>query len=392
VPLESVAIDGPLTGNVNVAHTFSASVSPLTATQPITYLWQATGQDPLTHTDGPSDTVSFNWSASGVQTITVAASNAHGIVTGAHVITITPPPETAPLESVAIDGPLTGNVNVAHTFSASVSPLTATQPIVYLWQATAQSPVAHINGPSDIVNFDWSASGVQAITVTVTNAYSTVTGAHVIIIAESPPGGDAYEPDDTCTQAQPIPTDGSVQVHTFNPGDKDWVSFQAATGVEYLIEAHTPLESWADVVLELYDACGNLPDENQDYSFSPNVRLRFQAHSDGPFYLRLSNHDPGVGGADISYELSVRALADTAMPGALVLVAGRLRAHDPLQNNIHSVTNDIYRLFLNNGYTTDRIYYLAADLNLDRRRWNAQRERTAQPGEPGTGDYAVGGG
>jgi hypothetical protein len=46
-------------------------------------------------------------------------------------------------------------------------------------------------------------------------------------------------------------------------------------------------------------------------------------------------------------------------------VAGRLRLNDPLQSNIHHVTNAVYRLFQAHGYDRDRIYYLATDLNLD---------------------------
>jgi len=67
----------------------------------------------------------------------------------------------------------------------------------------------------------------------------------------------------------------------------------------------------------------------------------------------------------VVYHLSVRALASAPTPGALVLVAGRTRLNDPLQDNIHNVTNAIYRLFISNGYDGDRIYYLATDLNLD---------------------------
>jgi hypothetical protein len=53
-----------------------------------------------------------------------------------------------------------------------------------------------------------------------------------------------------------------------------------------------------------------------------------------------------------------------APQGALILVAGRLKTTDDLQSHIHHVTNDVYELFQQNGYTDDRIYYLATDLNL----------------------------
>ena len=48
----------------------------------------------------------------------------------------------------------------------------------------------------------------------------------------------------------------------------------------------------------------------------------------------------------------------------MILVAGRLRASDPLQSNIHAVTNAAYQFFMTVGYTATRIYYLATDSAL----------------------------
>ncbi len=180
------------------------------------------------------------------------------------------------------------------------------------------------------------------------------------------PGADAFEPDDTCSQANSIPTDGTVQIHTFHTqGDVDWVSFQAIADHFYLIEASVPPSSPADVVVEVYDSCSDGPLANQDPAFSPNIRLQFQAPHDGVIYLRFFNHDSSVHGPYVEYHLSVRDVSSSPQAGALILVAGRVRNDDPLQRNIHNVTNAVYRLFTANGYTSDRIYYLATDLNLD---------------------------
>jgi hypothetical protein len=181
-----------------------------------------------------------------------------------------------------------------------------------------------------------------------------------------PSEGDDYEPDDTCAAASAIATDGTVQEHTFHAaGDVDWAAFTALSGTTYLIEVQPPAVSTADVILELYAGCGGLPEEATDPSFSPGVRLQFVAPHSGTYYLRLNDHDPEAGGEDVSYALSVRSLSDTPSPGALVLVAGRLEAGDPLQRNIHHVTNTAYRLFQTHGYDAERIYYLASDLSLD---------------------------
>jgi hypothetical protein len=88
---DSVSIGGPTTGLVNTAHTFTATVSPITTTLPITYAWEATGQFPVTHTGGPSDLVAFTWNTTGTQTITVTATNISGTVSSTYVVTTARP-------------------------------------------------------------------------------------------------------------------------------------------------------------------------------------------------------------------------------------------------------------------------------------------------------------
>jgi hypothetical protein len=199
-------------------------------------------------------------------------------------------------------------------------------------------------------------------------AWSPVWSFTKDVVPPPPPpqGADAYEPDDTCNQAVTISTDGAVQSHTFHQtADEDWVSFIGQAGTEYLVEALTPVDSRADVALEVYDTCSGSPSDGQDYSFSPDVRLQFTVPSNSMYYLRLTNEDPSTAGDDVSYSLSVRALDDTGTPGALILVAGRMRENDIWQRNIHNVTNDVYQLFQGHGYSGDRIYYMATDLDID---------------------------
>jgi hypothetical protein len=87
----SMTLTGPTIGAVGISYTFTATVSPITATQPITYVWQATGQTAQTHTGrGTSDTASFTWptGATGQKTVTVSASNAAGTVSKSSSITL----------------------------------------------------------------------------------------------------------------------------------------------------------------------------------------------------------------------------------------------------------------------------------------------------------------
>jgi hypothetical protein len=89
VPPASVTINGPTSGFVNHSYDFTAPVSPISTTQPITYTWQATGQSTVIHTGGgASDMVSFNWPVTGTKTVTVTADNGFGSVMNTAQITI----------------------------------------------------------------------------------------------------------------------------------------------------------------------------------------------------------------------------------------------------------------------------------------------------------------
>jgi alpha-tubulin suppressor-like RCC1 family protein len=178
--------------------------------------------------------------------------------------------------------------------------------------------------------------------------------------------GDDYETDNTCAQARAIAANGSLYPHTFHTeADTDWVQFPVVAGAEYLIEVAIPPTSPADVVLELYDACDQLPLAGQDYAFTPAVRLRFKASATGAFWLQLFNHERSVAGAHVHYELAVRNLSEAGQPGAAIIVAGKIRSADPVEENIYQVTNAARQLFIDHGYTDDRIYYLAPDLQAN---------------------------
>jgi len=237
-----------------------------------------------------------------------------------------------------------------------------------------------------------SATDTPTPSNTPTPAAATNTPVLPTVTAVSTPvpgDGDAYELDDACEDAQPITTDGMQQVHFFHQvaegADSDWVSFQVQAGSEYLIEARTPPESQADVVLELYDDCDGVATEAQDYTFSPDIRLQLTAPADGSFYLKLLNHSPSVAGPQASYHLSVRELKNEAQPGALILVAGRLRENDRLQPNIYHVTDAVYDLFERYDYGDERIHYLAPEL-----RTNVDGLVSAESLEAAITEWAVG--
>jgi hypothetical protein len=77
--LDEAAVTGPPSGAVGIPHTFVATIAPLTATLPVTYTWQATGQTSQVHTNGGiSDAAEFTWNVTGTQVVTVTAENCGG--------------------------------------------------------------------------------------------------------------------------------------------------------------------------------------------------------------------------------------------------------------------------------------------------------------------------
>lgn len=94
-PPTGVSVSGPALSEVNTSHVFTATVDPITATQPITFVWEATGQSPITHTGGNlTDAVSFTWATgmTGTARITATATNADGTASGAFTTILIPQP------------------------------------------------------------------------------------------------------------------------------------------------------------------------------------------------------------------------------------------------------------------------------------------------------------
>jgi uncharacterized repeat protein (TIGR01451 family) len=87
--------------------------------------------------------------------------------------TVTPIPPTG----VTIDGPTSGYINTPYTFTATVTPTTATLPIAYTW-----SSARALGQGSAIVTCTWSTTGAKTITVTATNAGGTASDTHPFLV------------------------------------------------------------------------------------------------------------------------------------------------------------------------------------------------------------------
>jgi hypothetical protein len=82
--VSGVSITGPTIGYTNTLYSFTAQVTPVAASTPITYTWSpapAAGSGAL---------VGFTWATTGTKTITVTAENCGGSAEDSHAITISP--------------------------------------------------------------------------------------------------------------------------------------------------------------------------------------------------------------------------------------------------------------------------------------------------------------
>ena len=95
-----VTISGPKTIDLGQSVTFAAAVEPLTTTVPLTYLWEATGNTPISVTSGLTGTATFAWAEPGEHTVTLTVSNAAGKTNRTYRFMVNMPLPADPQEAV----------------------------------------------------------------------------------------------------------------------------------------------------------------------------------------------------------------------------------------------------------------------------------------------------
>ncbi len=172
-PLDVIAVTGPTDGISAQSYAFTATITPVTATVPIIYTWQATEKQPVIYVGGASSQVSFNWATGGLKTITVTAANLHNQVTATHTITLATavadltigPLELVSTPPITVLTPVTfratisntGNVNVNTPFLVDVF----LDPTIVL---TNSIPFSQSSGFQMVSNLAAGASRVVTIT------------------------------------------------------------------------------------------------------------------------------------------------------------------------------------------------------------------------------------
>jgi len=95
-----VTIAGPRAIDVGQSVTFAAAIEPVTTTVPLTYLWEATGNTPISVTSGLTGTATFTWAEPGEHTVTLTVSNASGKTSRAYRFVVARPLPADPLAAI----------------------------------------------------------------------------------------------------------------------------------------------------------------------------------------------------------------------------------------------------------------------------------------------------
>lgn len=179
----AVTLSGPATGQVAEPYTFTARVSPPTATLPITYSWHVPGQVQGGVGRAVTDTVTVAWTAPGTYRLVITATNDAGSVSAAHSVVIQPPVQ-AGLSASPVSGPAPLEVTFKNT---SVGDLTES-----LWDF-GDGHTSRSTNPSHT----YEAAGVYTVTLTVSGPGgedTEVKAAYVHVEAAPgpvpPSGGD----------------------------------------------------------------------------------------------------------------------------------------------------------------------------------------------------------
>jgi hypothetical protein len=175
--IPTVTLLGPETSVVGTQNVFLANVIPIDIPQPITYTWQASGQETISQTAGISDSVSFIWEDPGMQVITVTASNLFGSTSDFYSLPVYMPPV-----NLEVSGPDVGDIYADYTFTATVDPITTTVPITYTWTVDDQLIFTHVAGINDTATFSWDHPGLRYLTVSASNIAGTVLDTWSIVI------------------------------------------------------------------------------------------------------------------------------------------------------------------------------------------------------------------
>jgi hypothetical protein len=192
---EALTITGPETGQPGELYTFLVTVDPADVTTRIFYTLDYTDlAKPLSGLLDRRQIYLRNrtWITPGTKIITVTAINKTLVrVVNTHTIVISDvvPTSTAPA-TVTIDGPGSGQIGVAYTFTATVDPENVTTPISYEVQYTGGTatlgPLSLDQRVLNTPDITWASAGTKTVWIKASNEHGFAVGTHEIVIGEEP--------------------------------------------------------------------------------------------------------------------------------------------------------------------------------------------------------------
>jgi len=130
---------------------------------------------------------------------------------------------------------------------------------------------------------------------------------------------DIYEPDSTSFDACVLVLNKTrPQTHNFHmPGDADWTRFFGLAGQTYTIQAANA-DIQCDPVIQIYNGNGTtlIASRNNGGLGQPET-LEWPCPADGIYSVRITHADPGAGGADTGYDLSLTQPLGTPLSGTI---------------------------------------------------------------------------
>ncbi len=128
-------------------------------------------------------------------------------------------------------------------------------------------------------------------------------------------GDDGYEPDDCPLLAHTLT--GPMLLNFCQPGDEDWIKFQARANVIYQIRAEPPSNYPTEPRLALFDTDGSTLLAQNDHSFNNDAEIWWwNSSAERTVYVRAielgGRHDCG----NSAYTLTLHSFADNPYPPA----------------------------------------------------------------------------
>ncbi len=232
--LEDVVATGPTFLRTRETGFYTATHVPMTVTLPLTITWDNGAVGP---------TAAYSWTLPGAYTLTATATNPCGAVSTTLAVTV-----CQPVEEVEIAGPTLLGIAEPGLYTATYTPITATDPVTITWDNDAVGPTTA---------YSWTLPGAYTLTVTATNPCGEAQENWRVTVCEALHDVDFSWIPSTPTIGQIITfmasASGSAPItYTWSLGDG-----HAANGP---VVSHTyALSSTYEVVMTAANACSTVP-------------------------------------------------------------------------------------------------------------------------------------